>query len=120
MVEVLQRAARERYGDSIKVYRFDFSNVERAITDNVTVGSGKFIVGKAGKLLGIHILGERASEILHEAQVLKVLGIPFHKVASMVHIYPSYGDMIKRPANKYAVDRLLEHPIVKFFRRLKK
>ena len=112
--------AREQYGDSIKVYRFDFHNVDRAITDNVTVGFGKFILGKGGKLLGIHILGERASEILHEAQVLKVLGIPFHKLASMVHIYPSYGDMIKRPANKYAVDRLLDHPIVKFFRRVKK
>lgn len=112
--------AREKYGDSIKMYRFDFNNVERAITDNVTVGFGKFIIGKGGKLLGIHILGERASEILHEAQVLKVLGIPFHKVASMVHIYPSYGDMIKRPANKYAVDRLLDHPIVKLFRRVRK
>jgi pyruvate/2-oxoglutarate dehydrogenase complex dihydrolipoamide dehydrogenase (E3) component len=112
--------ARKKYGDAVKVYRFDFNDVDRAIIDNKTVGFGKFIIGRGGKLLGIHILGERASEILHEAQALKVFGIPFHKVASMVHIYPSYGDLIKRTAIRYAVDRLLENPVVKLLRRVKK
>jgi pyruvate/2-oxoglutarate dehydrogenase complex dihydrolipoamide dehydrogenase (E3) component len=111
--------AREKYGDAIKVYRFDYNNIDRAVIDGNTVGFGKFIIGKGGKLLGIHILGERAADVLHEAQVMKVFGIPFHKVAPMVHIYPSYGDLIKRPAIKYAVDRLLENPFVKLLHKIK-
>jgi pyruvate/2-oxoglutarate dehydrogenase complex dihydrolipoamide dehydrogenase (E3) component len=109
--------AREKYGDAIKVYRFDYKDIDRAVIDRNTVGFGKFIIGKGGKLLGIHILGERASDILHEAQVLKVFGIPFHKIAPVVHIYPTYGDLIKRPAIKYAVNRLLENPFVKILHR---
>lgn len=109
--------AREKYGDAIKVYRLDYNNIDRAVIDRNTTGFAKFIIGKGGKLLGIHILGERASDILHEAQVLKVFGIPFHKIAPMVHIYPSYGDLVKRPAIRYAVDRLLENPFVKLLHR---
>jgi pyruvate/2-oxoglutarate dehydrogenase complex dihydrolipoamide dehydrogenase (E3) component len=111
--------AREKHGDAVKVYRFDYNNVDRAIIDKNTVGFAKFIIGKGGRLLGIHILGERATEILHEAQVLKVFGIPFHKVAPMVHIYPGYGDLIKRSAVRYAVDRLLENPVVKLLHKTK-
>jgi pyruvate/2-oxoglutarate dehydrogenase complex dihydrolipoamide dehydrogenase (E3) component len=111
--------ARKKYGDAVKVYRLNYSDIDRAVIDRNTTGFAKFIVGKRGRLLGVHILGERASEILHEAQVLKVFNIPFHKIAPMVHIYPSYGDMVKRPAIRYAVDRILENPFVKLLHRKK-
>ncbi|MDW7680387.1 MAG: FAD-dependent oxidoreductase, partial [bacterium] len=78
--------AQEKYGDSIKVYRFNYEKVDRAKTDLSTVGMSKYIVDKKGKLLGIHIIGERAGELLHEAQLAKSMGIPFHKIQSMVHV----------------------------------
>ena len=112
--------AREKYGDSIKVYRFNYNRVDRAKTDLSTVGMSKYIVDKKGKLLGIHIIGERAGELLHEAQLAKSMGIPFHKIQSMIHVYPTYGDMVKRPAVAAYVDKLQNNFFIKLVKKLRK
>jgi len=111
--------ARKKYGDKIKVYKFNYDKVDRAKTDLATVGMSKYIVDKKGKLLGIHIIGERAGELLHEAQLAKSMGIPFHKIQSMVHVYPTYGDMVKRPATAAYVDKLQNNFFIKMLRKLK-
>ena len=112
--------AKEKYGNSIKVYRFNYEKVDRAKTDLATIGMSKYITDKKGKLLGIHIIGERAGELLHEAQLAKSKGIPFHKIQSMVHAYPTYGDMVKRPAVAAYVDKLQNNFFIKLLRKLRK
>ncbi len=112
--------AREKFGDSIKVYRFNYEKVDRAKTDLTTVGLSKYIVDKKGKLLGIHIIGERAGELLHEAQLAKSMGIPFHKIQSMVHVYPTYGPVVKSAAVAAYVDRLQNNFFIKLLKKIKK
>ncbi|MHC4532899.1 MAG: dihydrolipoyl dehydrogenase family protein, partial [Planctomycetota bacterium] len=84
-----EEQARERYGDSIRIYRWEHKDVDRAKTDLAQNGLSKFICDKKGKLLGIHILGHGAGELMHEAQLAKSLGLPFSKIASVIHAYPS-------------------------------
>ena len=112
--------AREKYGDGIKVYRFNYDRVDRAKTDLATIGMSKYIVDKKGKLLGIHIIGERAGELLHEAQLAKSMGIPFHKIQSMVHVYPTYGPVVKGAATAAYVDKLQNNFFIKLLKRLRK
>ncbi len=112
--------ARDQYGEKIKVYTFDYTKVDRAKTDLTTAGMSKFITDKKGKLLGIHIIGERAGELLHEAQLAKSMGIPFHKIQSMVHVYPTYGDLVKRPAVAAYVDKLQNNFFVRLVKKLGK
>lgn len=113
-----ERQARHKHGDSIRVYRHAYDNVDRARTDVAGVGLSKFICDKRGKLLGIHILGERASELLHQAQLAKTLGVPFHRIQGMIHIYPTYGDLVKHPATAAFADKLQNSFLVKQLRRL--
>jgi pyruvate/2-oxoglutarate dehydrogenase complex dihydrolipoamide dehydrogenase (E3) component len=110
--------AREKYGDSIRIYRHSYDEIDRARTDLADVGLSKFICDKKGKLVGIHILGERAAELLHQAQLAKTLGVPFRKIQSMIHIYPTYGDLVKRPATAAFADKLQNNFFVKQLRRL--
>lgn len=110
---ITETEAREKYGDNIKVYCFPYSRVDRAITDLAEVGMSKFVCDKKGKLLGIHIIGERAAELLHEAQLAKSLGISFNKIQSIIHVYPTYGDMVKRPAVAAYVDKLQNNFFIK-------
>ncbi|NOZ61370.1 MAG: FAD-dependent oxidoreductase [Calditrichaeota bacterium] len=110
--------AREKFGRKIKIYTFPYDRVDRAKTDLQTTGMSKFVVGKGGKLLGIHIVGERAAELLHEAQLAKSLKIPFHKIQKMIHIYPTYGDVVKRPSVQAFAARITENPVVKFVRKI--
>lgn len=112
--------AREKFGNKIKIYKFNYDKVDRAKTDLATIGMSKYIVDKKGKLLGIHIIGERAGELLHEAQLAKSMGIPFHKIQSMVHVYPTYGDMVKRPAVAAYVDKIQNNFFIKLIQKLKK
>ncbi len=113
-----EKEARDQYGESITVYRYPYNKIDRARTDVADIGLGKFICDRKGKLIGIHILGERASDLLHEAQLAKTLNVPFHKIQSMIHIYPTYGDVVKRASNAAYAHRLSENFFVKLIRKL--
>jgi len=108
-----EEEAREQYGEEVRIYRMGYGDMDRGRTDSTEFGMAKYIVGSTGKLLGAHILGERAGDIIHEAQLIRHLGLPFSTLASMIHIYPTYTDMVRQPAKRYYIDRLRENPLVK-------
>jgi len=110
--------ARKQFGDRISVYRYNYADADRSRTDNAEFGMAKYIVGPSGKLLGAHILGERAGDVIHEAQILKFLNLPFSKLSTMVHIYPTYTDVVRQPAKRYYVDRIRNNPVVKLAAKL--
>jgi pyruvate/2-oxoglutarate dehydrogenase complex dihydrolipoamide dehydrogenase (E3) component len=86
--------ARDQYGDSIKVYTLDYSDLDRAVVDEKTVGKAKVICNNEGLVLGASILGERACELLGELQLLKTNGIPFHRLCDTIHPYPGYSELL--------------------------
>ena len=109
--------AREKYGDSIKVYRMPYSELDRAITDRATFGLCKFICDKKGQLLGIHILGARAGEIIHETQLAKTYNMPFYKIFSVIHAYPTYSELLWHASKKAYIHRLESNFFVKLLKR---
>lgn len=113
-----EEQARKRYGNRVRVYRMGYGDIDRGRTDGTEAGMAKYLIGPRGKLLGAHILGERAGDIIHEAQLLRHLDLPFSAVASMIHIYPTYTDMVRQPAKRYYIDRLRENPFVKLAAKL--
>lgn len=113
-----EEEARERHGDGIAVYRYEYRNTDRGRTDNAEFGMAKFICDRGGRLLGAHILGERAGELIHEAQLLRFLGLPFTRIASMIHVYPTFTDVVRQPAKILYVDRLRNNPALKLLAKL--
>jgi len=81
-------------------------------------GLSKFICDRKGRLLGIHILGHGAAELMHEAQLAKSLGLPFSRIASVIHAYPSYSDAVRQPAKRCYVDNLQNNFFLKLLRRI--
>ena len=98
--------ARKLHGDKIRVYTVDYNNLDRAHTDRELIGKGKFICGKNGKLLGVHILGYRAGDIIHEAHIIKAQNIAFHKIAFIIHAYPTYSELIWKASRLAYLDKL--------------
>ncbi len=111
-----EEEARDRYGDRIRVYRQEYGGTDRGKTDSSNVGMSKFICHR-GRLVGAHILGAHAGELIHEAQVAKSLGIPFHRLYEVIHVYPTFTDVVKHPAKLCYIDRLKENPFLKILRR---
>jgi len=110
--------ARERHGDAISVYRYDYKNTDRGRTDLAGFGRAKFICDKRGRLIGAHILGERAGELIHEAQLLRHLNLSFTTIAPMIHIYPTFADVVRQPAKLLYVDRLRNNPVLKLLAKI--
>ena len=111
-----EEQARERFGEAIRIYRWEHKNVDRARTDLAQNGLSKFVCDRKGRLLGIHILGHGAGELMHEAQLVKSLGMPFSKIASVIHAYPSYCDAVRQPAKRCYVDILKNNFFVKLLK----
>ncbi len=110
---MLEEEARERFGKRVKVYTHRFENLDRGKTIPGTAGIVKIILGPGSRVLGAHIAGPRAGEIISEIQVLKTLKIGFHKLRGVIHPYPSYADILRQIAKKVALDRILNHPLVR-------
>lgn len=116
-----EKEAAGRYGrDNIRIFRYGYSSLDRAVTDFSPTGMAKYITDRKGRLIGAHILGNRAGETIHEAMLAKKFKIPFQKIAGMVHIYPTYSYAVRQPARYAAVEMLLENPFIKFIRSLRK
>ncbi|MFT5579804.1 MAG: pyruvate/2-oxoglutarate dehydrogenase complex dihydrolipoamide dehydrogenase (E3) component [Paraglaciecola psychrophila] len=108
--------AREQHGDSIRIYHYDFDKLDRAKTKQGDTGRIKLITNRKGKVLGAHIIGERAGEMIAEVQVMKTLGLNFAKLQGVIHPYPTYSDALRQIAQQVFLDNLLTHPVVTFFR----
>lgn len=97
----------------IRVFKHYFKDSDRGYTDRAKEGLAKFICDKKGYLLGAHILGHRAGDIINEAQVIKEQKIPFYKIATSIHIYPTYNDIIRQCAKKAYINHITNHPVIK-------
>lgn len=109
--------AREQYGPSIRVYNYDFNDLDRARTKGATEETIKVILDKRGKVLGTSILSDRAGEMIGELQVLKTFGHNFAKMGKVIHPYPTYSEVYSKIGKKVMVDNLLNNPLVQLFRK---
>ncbi len=113
-----ENQAREKFGDTIKIYRKSYAEIDRGLTDIAGNGMVKIICDKKGYLLGMHILGERAGDIIHELQVAKVKGIKFYSLHAVIHAYPSYAELLWHTAKKAYVQRLYANPLLKLLKKI--
>jgi len=113
-----EEEARAVHGDAIDVLRFDYSKIDRARTDIEEFGMSKVILDKRGKIIGAHILGMHASEVLHEIQLAKHFNIPFERLWQAIHLYPSYSDVIRQPSKYHYAAKMGNNPIIKLLKKV--
>jgi pyruvate/2-oxoglutarate dehydrogenase complex dihydrolipoamide dehydrogenase (E3) component len=105
-VGLTESEARERHGDRIGVYRYPFDDLDRAITDRSAQGLVKLITDSRGRLLGGHILGSHADNIIHEIALAMRAGVKIGGLSQMVHAYPTWSEGIRRAADSYYAQKL--------------
>ena len=111
-----EEEARAAHGDAVKVLRFDYSKIDRARTDIEEFGMSKVILDNKGKIIGAHILGMHASEVLHEIQLAKHFNIPFGRIWQAIHLYPSYSDVIRQSSKYHYADKMRNNPFIKLLK----
>ena len=109
--------AREKYGD-VDVFTLDQGDVDRAIAEGETQGFTKVIASRwRGKILGVHIVGANAGEVIHEYVLAMQMGIPLRKLSGMIHVYPTFSSSTWRVAGKWFSEGTLIQTLRKLIRR---
>ena len=98
----------ESRGRGIKVGSFPFSACGRARCAGETDGAVKILAEEeSGKVLGVHILGPHASELVAEAAVAVEMGARAEDIAGICHAHPTLSEALKEAA--LAVDKKALH-----------
>ncbi|MCF6095730.1 dihydrolipoyl dehydrogenase [Thermovorax subterraneus] len=94
-VGLTEREAREIHGDGVKVGRFPFIASGRALTLGETRGFVKIIAdSRWNEILGVHIIGPGATELIAEAVLAVKLECTAEELADTIHAHPTLSETI--------------------------
>ncbi len=118
-VGLTEEEAHARYGRRLRVYRFRYDSMRRALIDGNEIGLAKILCDGRGRIVGGHILGESSGEVIHELQVMAASSRPLHRFQVLTHAYPTYAQAIVGRASQLAfLDRMGGNPFVDLALRL--
>ena len=99
--------------DDVKVYLTPYANSDRATTDLEKQGLLKIITDKKGLILGAHVVGANAGEIIQGFLIAKSNRMPLSKLAQTLYIYPTLSELVKKTAAKPFIEQG-NNPLIKF------
>ncbi len=86
-----------RENDNIKVSKYPFRANSKALIMGETEGMIKIIAdGNSLKLLGIHILGVHASDLIAEVTLAMSIGATAKEIINTIHAHPTLSELIAK------------------------
>lgn len=118
-VGLTETQAKERYGDDVCVLKQPFSGVDRAQAEAATTGFGKIITKGNGEILGAHLVGISAGELIHEIVLAMSHKLPVSALTG-IHVYPTLSEVNSKAGlllkkQKYAKNLSQQNLLEKFF-----
>jgi pyruvate/2-oxoglutarate dehydrogenase complex dihydrolipoamide dehydrogenase (E3) component len=100
-VGLTESKARETHDVVVVLIRFD--ETARTIVDGRTTGFCKLIADRAtGRILGCHVVGERAVEIVQVVAIAIAAGLRVDNLAKIPLSFPTYAGILVRAAYRAA------------------
>ena len=99
MVGITEQAA-EAQNIAIKVSKFNFASNGKAVSMGETDGLVKIITNADnGKVIGMHILGAHASDLIMEGAIAIRNGLKAEDIAKTIHPHPSLSETVMESAH---------------------
>ena len=97
-VGITEREAKDR-GIPYKVSKFPFLACGRAVTMDETMGMVKMVCNADnGRVLGMHIMGPHASDLIAEGVLAIQLGATAEDIAHAIHAHPTLSEAVHEAA----------------------
>ncbi len=97
-VGMTERQAREK-GHEVKVGKFPFSAIGRALIHGETTGFVKIVAdAKTGQLLGTHIVGDSATELIAEPALTQLFQGDAWELGRNIHPHPTLSEAVMEAA----------------------
>jgi pyruvate/2-oxoglutarate dehydrogenase complex dihydrolipoamide dehydrogenase (E3) component len=103
--------ARKKHGN-VHVYRWPYSDNDRAQAERATHGFVKVITTKRGKVIGASMVGEHAGELIQMWSLPVQNGMKISTLASIVSPYPTLAEINKRAAINFYTPSLT-NPLIR-------
>jgi pyruvate/2-oxoglutarate dehydrogenase complex dihydrolipoamide dehydrogenase (E3) component len=104
-VGLSERQAGEQ-GVQYAVHRFELAGLDRAVCDSETDGFVKVLANAKGHILGATCVGAGAGDWVHEYVLAMKQRIPLPAISGTTHIYPTYAEACRRPADGFMRGKL--------------
>jgi len=92
-VGLTEEEARRRYGNEVKIYKTEFTNMYHAMTTRKTKTAMKLVVfGKEEKVLGVHVIGIGADEMIQGFAVAVKMRATKDDFDNTVAIHPTASE----------------------------
>jgi pyruvate/2-oxoglutarate dehydrogenase complex dihydrolipoamide dehydrogenase (E3) component len=119
-VGLTEEQARQRYGDDLRVLCHGFDHVDRALAEASGVGFAKFLTRANGEILGAHIVGPAAGELIHEVVLAMSYRLKIGALSSIIHVYPTLAEVNSKAAlqlkkQSYGANQRLQNLLRGFF-----
>jgi pyruvate/2-oxoglutarate dehydrogenase complex dihydrolipoamide dehydrogenase (E3) component len=119
-VGLTEEQARVKFGESVRVCRWEMSRTDRAICEDDRDGFIKVIAKTNGSLLGATVVNGRAGETITEFIVALKQNMNVSDLAGAIHAYPTYSTAVQQLAAELAIERTLAGVSGKIIRGLSK
>lgn len=97
-VGLTEKEAREK-GYDVKIGKFPLVANGKSLIMNETEGMIKFVVdGKYDEILGVHIVGPRATDLIVEGALALRLEATVEEIVSTIHAHPTVGEALGEAA----------------------
>ncbi len=94
-----EQAAGRNPDESLKIGRFRYQGLGKAQATGETVGLYKLITrADSGAILGAHIIGSHAADLIHEAALAIQQGAGVEAIATMIHAHPTLAEGLMEAA----------------------
>lgn len=103
-IGMTESQAREKHGDSVRTFRVEMNDVDRAVVDRTPAGMIKFVCDAKGRILGAHALCSNASTVIEEVVLARRKGMRVGDLAQRVSSYPSLADGVQKAASLWYQD----------------
>ena len=91
-IGITEAKAKEN-GREVRVGKFPFTASGKAVALGETDGFVKVVADKAtGEILGVHIIGPEATEIIHEFAVGRTLEATLEEIIHTIHAHPTLSE----------------------------
>ncbi len=103
LTEQQARERAQRGGDdpqaAVAVGRFRYAALGKAQATADSTGLFKIVAeAKSGKVLGAHLIGAHAADLIHEIALAMQEGVTVQHLASMIHAHPTFAEGIMEAA----------------------
>lgn len=96
--------AEQRFGQrGTRAWRLDLSHSDRARAEDRTEGR-VVLVSAGGRLVGAHVLSPAAGEMINELTLAIRSRMKVHRLAEVVHVYPTFSSAIVQAAAEAAYE----------------